>query len=195
MAVIHGIGTVTEVRKRINKAHATVSEHLDNLENEGFLKSQKKGRKRIYTVNWSVVLSAIMKLQREWLWEFQRYTYELFKEGISQSQLNEITKNMVNNRYLKHLYETYLSIYFETSQHLVELSIYELLVSKFFDDVLPRYYDLFEENAPTREESDEEFNDFREFLRLSYEICSTVHTLWGSAFRDAIIFSFKEKSG
>ena len=162
---------------------------IRKMEKTGLVESKKS----VFSVDWTVLMPALLNLQKERIWVFEKPTYELLPEHaiITPSKLDELVRKMQDNPYLRDLYDRFLSMYFEYTYDIgVKKSIYELLVEDFFDHLLPRYYnDIKSSISPVLTSKVSEVADFKKFLELTYEVATSTHTLEGAALRDAIDFS------
>ena len=161
---------------------------ITKMEKAGLVKSKES----FFTVDWDVLMVALLNLQKKWLWDFEKFTYELSPDEatITPDKLDELVAKMQNNPFLRSLYTRFLSLYFElTYDYRIPKSVHDLLISDFFDFLLPRYYKDIESSITRIATSTSEYADFKEFLDLAYKIANSVQTFEGTAFRDAIDLS------
>ncbi len=125
--------------------------------------------------------------------EFRKTMYNVSPKYvfITLSDLDKLVQKMQNNQYLRDLYQKYLSIYFEYVYDLgINKSIHKLLISDFFEHLLPRYYSEIQSsisiiaNSRTRSVA-----NFKKFLDLSCKVATNIQTFEGAAFVDALDFS------
>lgn len=178
----------TDILELIKVKRPVLDSFITKMEEAGLVKSKES----FFTVDWAVLMVALLNLQRKWLWDFEKFTYELSPEeaAITPDKLDELVAKMKNNPYLRSLYTRFLSLYFElTYDHRIPKSVHNLLISDFFDYLLPRYYKNIENSISRIATSTSEYADFKEFLDSACKVANSVQTFEGAAFRDAIDLS------
>lgn len=159
---------------------------IAKMEKAGLIKSKES----FLSVDWDVLMATLLKLQKKWIWNFEKPRFEVSPKYATTSpgKLDELVGKMQNNPYLRSLYARFLELYFELAYDYPGLkSVHDLLISDFFDYLLPRYYqDIPSYISAIATSKKSEFADFKEFLGLAYRVATSVHTFEGSALRDAI---------
>lgn len=180
---------ITDISKLTRMKSTVLGSTMKKLEEVHLVKSEES----VFSVNWEVLMPELLNSQKNWIWEFERFTYKFLPQdaAVTPGRLDEIVRNMTSNTYLKDFYQSFLSLYFEFAHDTGKRkSIFELMIEDFFDYLLPRYYKDIQSSISaivTSEKSD--FENFKEFLDIAYKVASRVHKLEGSAFKDAIDLS------
>ena len=139
--LINGCATLTDISKELKakKKHTTILEHLTNLETLELVKSKKKGRKRIYTIQWKNLIDLFNKGMINEQEAIINYLEDLKDEDLDKirvnskmikdwkSEYNKFKKIMANNKTVRLLIKTFIKTYAKNI-HYKERSIEECIL-------------------------------------------------------------------